>query len=290
MPRKISRKTNNKRTRLSFGQRRRFSKTNANRLSRNSRSSLSTSVQQRDIADRNICNVAVSEWFNDNPSSTNQTYTWIANGLFDPLGTSGSAQPSWFQPWMAMYAKYKVISSSIQLQCTNTTNDPMEIVVYPTLVTAPLSTVVGAKTQPFSTSKLIGPSSGSSNGVIRNFIVSSKLFGRNVMGDETFAGNIGTNPASKWYWQIFCTSLSSDYIEVNFVLTMRFKVIFYGRLTQDLTTPSLNNYYKQVLLEHKERNSNEGDLDKYKSKLLDILKLIKLDEEFEQVEKKIEEK
>jgi len=252
MPRKISKKNKN-RTRLFPGQRRRFSKTNVNRkFIRNNRSSLSTSIQQRDIADRNICNVAVSEWFNDNPASTNQTYTWVANGLFDPLGTSGTAQPSWFQPWMAMYAKYKVISSSIQLQCTNTTNDPMEIVVYPTLVTAPLSTVVAAKTQPFAASKLIGPSSGSSNGVIRNYIVSSKLFGRNVMGDETFAGNLGTNPASKWYWQIFCTSLSTDYILLNFIVTIRFKVIFYGRLTQDLTTPSLTNYYQHVIQEHKE--------------------------------------
>lgn len=259
----------------------------------NNKLRLSTSIEQTDLSDRTICNIAVSEAFSDDPGTFQNQYTFVANGLFNPLGSSGDGQPSWFKPWMAMYAKYRVVSSSIQLQCTNewttamgvnTYYHPYEIVVYPSVSSTFPSTVVGAKTQPFAVSKLIGPATGSSNGTVFNLIAASKVFGRNVMGDENFSGDFGDNPNNKFYWQIYAETLYGTNIYSSFIATVRFRVIFYGRLPQDLTAPSLSALYtSHIQLNRKDKTT---DLKKYKLKLLELLD--QLDDSDEKSEEKIE--
>lgn len=210
------------------------------KLKRRNNFRLTTARQFYDLADRTICLIRVCEAFTDDPAQPVLKYTWIGNGLFNPFGTSGNAQPSWFKPWMAMYAKYRILGSSIQLQMTNTTNsDPYEVSVYPTVDSTIVNSVAEAKTQPFNRSRLVGPLSGMSNSTVRNRMVSKKMFGRGVMGDEGFAGDFTSNPANKWYWQVFFQTIIGSNVKPSFIATVSFNVIFYGRLSQGETTPLL---------------------------------------------------
>lgn len=250
-------KRNKKRIGKQKGRPIRNRKSYVRRLDRKSRFMLTTSFQNNDLSDRCKCICAVSEAFTDVPGNPVLKYSFVANGMFDPFGTSSDAQPSWFKPWMALYGKYRVVGASIDLQCTNVgTASPYEICVYPSDDGTIVNSVVEANTQPFSTRKLIGMSSGMSIGYLKNTMVSKKMFGRSVMGDENFAADVTSNPPFKWYWHIFISTLDGTNVTPSFICKIYFHVFFYGRLSQGMTSPGLQGLWKELKLQLAKREAS----------------------------------
>jgi len=166
---------------------------------------------------------------------------YIGNGLYNPGATNWNAQPAGFDQWMSFYTKYRVLSSKISIDAVNnsdTTVNGIWLVVYPSVVnTALTGNLASAMCQPYAKKAFMANIAGINKCSVSSAISCSKVFGESPFRDENFSGDFGTNPSFKFYWCINTFSVGSDQSNVEVIVTISFKVIFYARIPLSLSAP-----------------------------------------------------
>ncbi len=151
-------------------------------------------------------------------AATTLGHVFTMNGLFDPDVTGAGAQPLGFDQWMAFYAKYRVISSSITVRANNLrTVEPVMLNLVPSRDSALLTDVSEIAEQPYSTKKIMSPRAGGNDTVrLNNHLSIAKFAGiRSVNYDTQYSGNSSTNPDRPFFWQVYFTVVDGVGLEIN---------------------------------------------------------------------------
>lgn len=216
----------------------------------------------------------VSEYFQDTNGTDTLNYIFIANGLYNPYATYASTQPAGFNYYMSAYLKYRVLGCKIRVRSVNTTTTGQWLAIYPTLQNIPFTTIVQAETQKYSMLKIAGSKDSTPIISLNKFCTSRQIFGHNPYDDEDFSGDFGSNPPFKWYWVLLFYN-PGGVVTTSCVIDMEFDIVFYGRKTQDESTPSLMKsddvLYNKFLETINKKNglaTNTPDLVDYKEELL----------------------
>lgn len=149
--------------------------------------------------------------------------TFAINGLFDPDISGTGHQPLAFDQFMSFYGRYEVKASKISAQILLNSNsqDPQFVAIYPSLLNAPFSTVSDTiMEQPYVKWKYVNQTANVDRAYIKNYISVKKLNGRST-ASESFIGNLATNPANTFYWQILLHNEDGNNLtaDINVVIT-----------------------------------------------------------------------
>lgn len=146
------------------------------------------------------------------------TFVYSANGLFDPLITTGTAQPRGFDQLMALYDHYVVIGSKItaKMACMSTNANPV-------MFTISLRDQASATNQPYSTLEqsyctwdIVAPS-GESKSLVQTF--NNQFLGRSFpLSDPDLKGSETANPAEQAYYHVTLSSPSGTNEPTNYVI------------------------------------------------------------------------
>jgi len=166
---------------------------------------------------------------------------YVGNGLYNPGGTAWNAQPAGFDQWMAFYSKYRVLSGGIKIEAVNNSDSTVNgiwMVVYPSVVNTTLSgNLASAMSQPYAKKAFMANIAGNNKCSLSSTIAMSKVFGESPFRDENFSGDFGSNPSFKMYWCLNTFSIGTDDSDVEVIVTLSFKVLFYARLPLSLSAP-----------------------------------------------------
>lgn len=154
----------------------------------------------------------------------------IGNSLFDPLGSSGTAQPPLFDQLMVFYQSYYVTGCAIKITFTNTQDAALVVYCTPvTDITDTYSTATGTM-MPGAVSKVLGPLNGSSSTVVVNNYASTKRIKGNANTDD-LRGGAGVSPAELWYWHISSAPVFNGYT-VDISIALWVELTFYAVLSE----------------------------------------------------------
>lgn len=198
MPRK------NYRKRYRKNYRRRYPKKRYNKRSRLNSVIVRGPAQQPDrlyVKLRYAQNVNLS----DNSSST-VDQIFRANGCFDPDFSLGGLQPNGFDQWSALYTRYRVHASKIQVKLVTATADPqnsMYVTMIPSTSALPVGTSIeGLLGNSYCKWQLLGPETGNSVTSLSNYVKISAFLGKEgVKYDDVNQAEISANPVRQVYWQ-----------------------------------------------------------------------------------------
>lgn len=208
-----------------------------------------------------VC-LRVSEYFGDTSSGDSLQYVFLANSLYNPYATYASTQPAGFSYYMSAYLKYRVLACQIRIRSINTTSSGEWISLYPSLEPIPFTTIVQSESQKYSKLMMCGSKDSTPKISLVKTCSSQMIFGHNPNLDEDFSGDFGSSPPFKWYW-VINFYVPGGTVVTSCVIDMKFNIIFYGRKTQDLSTPSLlskeidSPFYNKFL--NKQSEQKTGD-------------------------------
>lgn len=161
-----------------------------------------------------------------------------ANSAFDPLGSSGSAQPVGFDPLALMYNRYRVLASRIvaRIMLQPATAGPAitgataEIALCYQNDTTNLGGVNIASSQPGAKMVLV---SLQKPVTVQLGASTAHVTGRkNVQGSDSLQAAVSSDPTEVWYWASYFIS-GAAYTDINLELhyTIEQDVEFFDRLT-----------------------------------------------------------
>jgi hypothetical protein len=139
-------------------------------------------------------------------SPTNTTYR--ANGMFDPQVAVGGHQPLYFDQLSQLYARFKVISASCNIEGINRGgSDAWGICIYPSSDPAPLG-YLNALEQQFHIPNTIVPVAQGDVKRLSSYEKSAKMIGTKLFDDQSW-GSVTADPVSLWYFHIDVQNLAS---------------------------------------------------------------------------------
>lgn len=168
----------------------------------------------------------------DPASSSNGTYTFAANGLFDPDITGVGGQPYGFDTLMTLYNHYTVVGSRIRVYLINPTSACM-IGVKLSDGTTVASAVSQLLEQPGYKKRMITHADQAEKTGISHTYSTYKFFRRskvNIMADDSLKGSSASNPSELAYYNVVLgplvsgTDLPAAWIHV----TIDYTAIFHG--------------------------------------------------------------
>lgn len=172
------------------------------------------------------------------------------NNPFDPGLALSATQPQWFDQITAFYVRYRCWSSSITVRCTSdSTDEPTDLVLYPTRSPTGVITFSSSAAQPFSVVKQGGIATGASKVSLRKRMDSSKMFGSPIQLSEDYSGAtaVGTL-TNQWYWILVQVSADDTTSATNdYMVTMYMNVELFDRGWSELSTASIIKERKERL-------------------------------------------
>lgn len=149
-----------------------------------------------------------------------QTYSFLANGLYDPNVTGTGHQPMNYDTWQSVYDHYTVIGSKINVRwIPNVTTNALPGIMGIAL-TDDGTLTSGQSLQYLIEQKLVSVnkhvigivSSGKYSQVTKTFSA-KKFFGKpnnTMIGDDEYRGSSATNPNEKAYFEVFVVPVGGD--------------------------------------------------------------------------------
>lgn len=138
------------------------------------------------------------------PNEWNQNVVIRGNSLFDPsVDAAVSTQPAGFSLIAPpLYERYKVSASSIKLLFANITNDPVNVMLVPSLDSAPES-IVNGYSNSYSKIRMIGPNLAQPVLTMNSYMSTVKMRGEiEAKYDDDYGAAFNANPGRTWYWHI----------------------------------------------------------------------------------------
>lgn len=160
--------------------------------------------------------------------ATPQFHVYRGNSLFDPDFTGAGQQPGGFDQWMALYTRYRVLSSKIKIVPSNESSVGNVIVAYPSLNPLSPGTYQQSAIVPYNRATIIAGAGGVDVGKFQLFMKTGKLYGMKnyvIKAEDEFQATAGANPVNQWYWCIYCESLDgASAVEMNCTVNITYYV------------------------------------------------------------------
>lgn len=163
------------------------------------------------------------------------------NSLFDPDQSGSGHQPLGFDQIKALYSKYRVYGSAIEIRATPDNSDVdiqnIVICVFPSTGTTLVTDITTAMEQPYS--KTVFRNLYSGNPVLKHYMSTATVLGvrkETVQISEQYAALSTTSPVDQWYWHVVIgTQDGTVNLNTHATIKIRYYSEFYQRIRQ---TPS----------------------------------------------------
>lgn len=169
-----------------------------------------------------------------NPASAIGQYTFRGNSIFDPDYTSTGHQPMYRDQLAALYSRYRVYKSTIQVSAVNEQiATALQVTVIPASDITTFTSALYPLEFPYAKGARLLGVGGIMTTVIRHSMSTQLLLGlrpREVL-DQDYSALVGANPSSEWYWQIVAQDLSAENVQTSLQVIIRYDVEFYDRVT-----------------------------------------------------------
>lgn len=198
----------------------------------------------RQLAARNSLRtelVYADTWHYASSGAYSNHVTFRGNSAFDPYFSVGGHQPLAYDQLAALYKKYNVHGSRIEVSILNRVDSSstypqrtLTACCYPSVQSVPTSTVLSTvREQPYCKTVFTGPSISSR--AIQNFSMeyrtTAEVFGSSST-DQDFKAEVTTNPAKEWFWIIFVTTnVPLEPIDVTVQVKVYYDITFFARKT-----------------------------------------------------------
>lgn len=151
------------------------------------------------------------------------TYNYRGNDIYDPDVVLGGDSGSGRAQWATLYKKYKVLSSTIIVECINLdTDDPLHVVVLPSksgLVpgVAQKSALVG-----LPAAKNVTVTNQTGRGIVQHHCRTTEICNIETMSDDGYIAAMGDSPTHVWYWVVTLFNRSGNALNCEY----RVKIVF----------------------------------------------------------------
>lgn len=159
-------------------------------------------------------------------------YVIRGNSCFDPNSTGGGHQPLFFDQWIAVYEKYRVIGSSIVVHAMNRAAETALLIVLPTSSVPVFSTYTAMLEQKkASVLKLLPPQQYIPSSTKRySSTIAATGATRTELYDDTYAAVFSANPVNLWYWILYGQALDLvSALDIVFAIEVTYYVEFFDR-------------------------------------------------------------
>lgn len=158
-----------------------------------------------------------------------------ATSLFAPSLTLSGHQPFLFDQYAALYDRYMVYGSSINIQCMSDASSVVQASVWPaTDNSAPTPTVELARELPYSRSVLLpdGPVGGNSK-VLNSVRMTTKRMRGGAVLDDQWGALTTASPTRQWFWNLFAGTLNGSASSASsYMVTIYYRCRFHKRVNQ----------------------------------------------------------
>lgn len=168
------------------------------------------------------------------PSANAGQYTYRGNSGFDPDYTSAGHQPRYFDQLAAVYSRYRVFSSTIEVSVINYAGlYSTEVVVIPNTEVVAIPNPGYAKEMPYARTTGLNSIAGTLPSKVKHKMSTSKILGlenREIL-DLDYSALTNANPVSIWYWMIYAYALpTSEDVNVLLAIKITMDIEFYDRI------------------------------------------------------------
>lgn len=160
-------------------------------------------------------------------------YVFRGNSLFDPDVTGTGHQPLYFDQYSALYSKYRVLGSSLQLDVVN--NSGVSALFYAAEANTDVSTITAISTlyeQSRAAAPKLVPIAARITSRMKRYMSTRKVCGltKTQVYDDTFAAGVTGSPSNVWYWNILFESVDgTTVINGHFMVKIDYYVQFFDR-------------------------------------------------------------
>lgn len=183
--------------------------------------------------------------FTDNQALTDTAtamgHVYAMNSIFDPRQAGGAAHTLGFDQWMAFYAKYRVISSTITVRAENAlgaVGDGMVVTIHPNRNNTLITNVSRIAEQPYATKAIMSPQGGGSDVVtVSNTLAISKFAGlKSIQYGDEWVGQIGTDPDRIFFWHVNFNH--TDGISASLIANFQAEIVYDVELFSRVPLPA----------------------------------------------------
>lgn len=186
------------------------------------------------VPDRMFVKMKYSEIVALSPGTTNGSYMFSGNSIFDPNVTAVGTQPTGYDQWSGFYSKYRVRASKIKIRSSSGSSVPVTFSLVPTNSSVAITGYNESIRLPRAKSCMLGVS-GNTVSYCKNYAKSKVIMGENLMDDNS-AASFGSNPVNRWYWIVWAQSIDNlSHIVVYFEFEVTYYVELYNRVDLDLS-------------------------------------------------------
>lgn len=167
-------------------------------------------------------------------SGTTQQYSFRANSLFDPDFTSTGHQPFYYDQFIAVYQRYRVLSASLLLRVVNTSPSATtsEVVVIPTSLVPTITSISQAKEDSRAKTTGLLPPYQSVTKIVSMNHSTEKIIGlENAVEvyDADYAAAFNANPVQLWYFSLYGFSPTTSGLSVDIDVEIVYNCEFFDR-------------------------------------------------------------
>jgi hypothetical protein len=196
--------------------------------------SLTLSANRSGFPDRFRTTLKYSEIVQVNPSQPFRNQVYRGNSVYDPDYTGAGHQPLYFDQYMLIYERYRVLGSKIIVKFINNSagssaifvlhadTDPLALVSF-----FPISEQPHTKVSKFTPVSARMPSS------LAMKKSSCEIMGlsRSQLWDDDYSGGPTSNPAKMWYYNIFINSADNTAnLQGQLEIMIAYDVVFSDRI------------------------------------------------------------
>lgn len=156
-----------------------------------------------------------------------------ANSIYDPDLTGIGHQPMGHDQYQALYKKYRVKASKIEIWYqSQTSGNIQQIAIYP----SPDGDVPTSNTDvfesPLTKTTYISDLKSDGRGYLTSYVTSNQVFGSSALAkDQDCAANFGSNPSKEWYWHVYGISPGVNNIDLRFTVRITYYTEVYDPIT-----------------------------------------------------------
>jgi len=188
------------------------------------------------IPERVRTTLTYSDLFSINPGTPRGNYIFRGNSVYDPDYTTTGHQPRYFDQYMGMYERFRVLSSTLHVEGLSQAGDSGAVfVVVPDTNPMNFTAFYEAAECPRSRTSALLPIAARYPQKLTHKATTHDLLGLSVaeQWDEDYSGTISANPQKLWYWNVFGSSAEptgSYNVCIYFRVTIYYEVLFYDRI------------------------------------------------------------
>lgn len=195
---------------------------------------------------RLIYNAALNQ--TSDTASAKNLHGFTGNDIVDPDATGGGLQPTGFDQWSALYNRFRVMGSAIEVKVSvrpnsSVNNKKLMLLVFP----ATFHNTTGVNWRDLAGNKYMSMKSipGVNSGgtcIIKKYMSTRKIYGlsKTQVSDDNYTGTTaGVQPSKLWYWNTWTGPFDDSNLNIQDAtnLEINVKLIYYVKFFDRKTLP-----------------------------------------------------